>query len=416
MKKTYFFAILFAVKKYQSRDSICLLPPSIPGSIGDEKAMRTCVQILHEERLILLNYEQHSWDFVAPNATSIAQFGSIHSTSYYKARGWKKYMSIVMTALQFAKNLPIICRAFLHSKRFIILGMDIMDGHYGALSALHKIVLAYIAVLCGTRVEIINCSFNDHPSPIVTTALRRLPHGVRIVARERVSHKRMEHALQRQIDLAADVAFLLESHLKDGNPLQTHIDWIDAEKKRGQSVIAMNLADNCNYPMEKLLDACNNTIQSNPRISFVFIPHAAYTRANLPNENILMERLLSLIPPRDAVRCRIIHLPYDPRALQGVLEHLDFGICGRMHLAIGLLSAGVPACCIGYQNKFDGLLTDYLHMPELLLNMDSVFAQGSFNDVLQSVLPQIKHYAAAIMQTLPELRALALTNFQQRNT
>lgn len=404
------------MKKHQLRDSICLLPPSIPGSVGDEKAMRTCVQMLDGEPLIIFNYEQHSWDFVAPNAISIAQFGTMNPTSYYKAHGWKKFLSILMTILHFTKNVPTICRAFLRSKRFIILGMDIMDGHYGALSALHKIVLAYIAVLCGVRVEIINCSFNDHPSPIVTAALRRLPQRVRIVAREKISQQRMEKALLRPIDLAADIVFLFDTHLDGGNPLQSHIDWIDAEKQKGQAVIAMNLADNRNYPMEKLLRACVETIGRNPSISFVLVPHAAYTRTNLPNENVLMEQLLSLVPLHDAARCRIIHLPYDPRALQGVLEHLDFGICGRMHLAIGLLSAGVPACCIGYQNKFDGLLTEYLHMPELLLDMDAIFAAGNFNAVLQSVLPSVKDYTSRILKTLPELRTHALHNFQHSTT
>lgn len=396
---------------HTKRDGVCLLPPSIPGSVGDEKAMITCVQQTKGERLVLLNYEEGSWDFVAPGARSISQFGKLNSTSYYKASGLRKLASIAKIASRFAANVPVICLAFLRSKRFIILGMDIMDGHYGVLSAMHKITLAYVAAFLGVKVDIINCSFNEHPSRVVAAALRWLPRSVRIVAREKQSLARMEKFLRRPIALSADVVFLMDPTLPGANPLREHIEWIEERKREGKRAIALNLADNHNYPLDALVDACAETIRKSPDACFVLIPHAAYARPNLPNENVLMERVLSKLSPADAARCRLIRLPFDPRALQEVLGHIDFGICGRMHLAIGLLSAGVPASCIGYQNKFDGLLVEYLRMPELLLDMEAVFAKGDFGDVLRAVLPSATDYSERIRAELPELRRMAAKNF-----
>jgi polysaccharide pyruvyl transferase WcaK-like protein len=221
----------------------------------------------------------------------------------------------------------------------------------------------------------------------------------------------MEKFLRRPIALSADVVFLMDPTLPGANPLREHIEWIEERKREGKRAIALNLADNHNYPLDALVDACAETIRKSPDACFVLIPHAAYARPNLPNENVLMERVLSKLSPADAARCRLIRLPFDPRALQEVLGHIDFGICGRMHLAIGLLSAGVPASCIGYQNKFDGLLVEYLRMPELLLDMEAVFAKGDFGDVLRAVLPSATDYSERIRAELPELRRMAAKNF-----
>lgn len=399
-------------KANKEQKGVCLLPPSIPGSLGDEKAVRTCVQVL-KEKIILLNYEHASWDFVAPGAESISQFGRTKCTAYYHERGFKKILYIINSLLYFLWNLPSVCGAFRRSKRLIILGMDIMDGHYGLFSVLHKIFLAYVAALLGARVDIINCSFNSHPSRIVVFALRHLPTTVCIVAREPDSHTRMTKFLSRQVTLAADVTFLYLPEIHSQNSLQQYTDWIHKEKNGGQRVIGLNIADNRNFPTERLIDMCVRTIDRMQQASFLLVPHAKYDRSNLPNEELLLQKILSGVSPEAQNRCKIISLPCDLADLQYVIRHLDCALSGRMHFALGMLAMEVPVSCIEYQDKFHGLFNDYLHMPELLIDMNQVFSAGDFVQPLKMLLSHKEESSKKIAETLPMLRQLAAKNFRQ---
>ncbi len=391
--------------------TICLLPPSIPGSIGDEKVVRTCIQQLRGEHITVLNYEDGSWDSLIPEAKSVSLFGSHESTAYYRSKGLRKILFISRTLLGFAIQLPSLIRTLWNSKRFIVLGMDIMDGHYGVLSALHKAVLAYGVALMGIKVDIINCSFNKHPSRIMVWALRWLPRSVRIVAREPSSHARMEQFLSRPITLAADISFLFTVDTNRSNQLTPTEQWIKSERTKGQTIIGMNIADNKNYDCETLKRMCAETIRSMKDASFVLIPHAKYKRPNLPNEIRLMESIVSLLTADDAARCHVLQIPCDVSDLQRILQLLDFGLVGRMHLAIGMAVACVPVCCIGYQNKFDGLFRDYLHSPELLLPMDRCINEGSFTSILSDVLLRKDEHVRKFTEALPGLRELARKNF-----
>lgn len=392
--------------------SVCLLPPSIPGSVGDEKVMLTCLQQLRVERIILLNYEQSSWDRLAPHAESISLFGARESTAYYRQKGLKKLLHIAKILLSFAANLPSLIGAFRRSKLLIILGMDIMDGHYGVLSALHKIILAYGAKLLGTNVSIINCSFNEHPSSIIVWALRLLPKSVRIVARDPFSHARMEKFLHRKIVLAADVSFLFEIPRDTPNTLQHISDWIDGQRAEGRIIIGINIADNKNYDIDTMIRICTETIRTMHEASFVLIPHATYTRKNLPDENALMRSILSGLSEDDRKRCTIIELPCSIADLQKTLECVDYGVVGRMHLAIGMLCAKVPACCIRYQDKFDGLFQEYLHAPELLIDMGKVLSDGSFATLVRNLIPMKRQESDKIAKALHGLKELARKNFE----
>lgn len=390
----------------------CLLPPSIPGSVGDEKAMTVCIRRLGSD-LVIFNYEHESWNRFAPGAQFISQFGTTQATAYYRAKGMRKIIAVFATIVRFVLRIPVFCKVFRRSRVFVILGMDIMDGHYGIFSAMHKVFMAYLAAWMNVpRVDIINCSFNDHPSAIVCFALRHLPNRVRIVAREPVSLERMKSRLHRPIDLAADIAFLFEPTAHDRNSLQDHIDWTKREKAAGRSIIGLNLADNHNYDTKALVRMSAMTIERMASCSFVLIPHATYDRDNLPNENRLMHDVLAALSPEAAARCRCIDLPWDHSDMQAVLSSLDFAMCGRMHLLIGILSAGRPACCIAYQGKFNGLLSDYLHAPELLIDVEAAAKEGSFVSQLEERMGDLPRLAAAVATEIPRLRALAEKNFE----
>ncbi len=400
-------------KNSHPKEFIALLPPSIYGNIGDAKAMMVCAQYLQKEgRLIILNYEQGSFDFVAPDAESISQFGSFRSTSFYNTKNLRKIWLIAIAIIQCAWNLPKVIGALRRSKRLVILALDILDGHYGFLSAGHKIFLAYIASALGTQVDIINCSFNDHPSLLAKFFLKHLPRNVRIVAREPRSHARMEKFLSRPIDLSADVTFLFEPEPHEKNSLQHYIDWIHAEQEKERYVIAMNIADNQDYDLDRLIDMYVRTIHEIKNASFLLLPHSRFQRKNLPDEYRIMEKVLEHVAPEDRPRCNLVQIPCDISDLHSLLPHLDYGLSGRMHLAIGMVSVGVPVCCITFQNKFDGLLIDYLNLPELLPEMKNVFSEGSFTEVLSALLPTAKEQANRIREKLPWLREQALNNFK----
>ncbi len=392
-----------------------ILPPSLPGNLGDIKVVLVTAQIL-EKPIIMLDYETDSWKSLVPDAKSSPQFGNIDCMAYFHVKGLKKVWFIVRNLLHLAWNIPHVIQALAQSKKLIILGMDVMGGHYGLLSALHKIALAYIAALLGTRVSIINCSFNKHPSRLAVFALRNLPSSVQIVAREPLSRARMQKWLKRPILLSADIAFLYSPEPHAHNSLQQHLDWIRSEKERGQTIVGINIADNKDSRKMPLIELFTETIRKMPNVSFVLIPHSKFHKDYLTDETRVLRSLLSHISEEEQKRCTMIDLPCDLPDLFGVLEQLDFAIVGRMHLAIGLLSLGVPAACLTYQNKFDGLFIDYLHMPMLLLDIQESMSDGNFVRALSQLLPQRENMRSEILRVLPILKELAMNNFELQTT
>jgi polysaccharide pyruvyl transferase WcaK-like protein len=157
---------------------------------------------------------------------------------------------------------------------------------------------------------------------------------------------------------------------------------------------------------------CVQTIEKMPSASFLFVPHAKYSRRNLPAEEQLLKRILADLSTDARKRCDIVHLPCDLSDLQLTIQHLDCAISGRMHFAIGLLSAGVPVCCIAYQDKFDGLFRDYLHMPHLLIDMSAANAKGSFIQPLNKLILEIEEDSNRINSALPMIKQLSAKNFQ----
>ncbi|MDD4286886.1 MAG: polysaccharide pyruvyl transferase family protein [Candidatus Peribacteraceae bacterium] len=392
------------------RESICILPGR-PGNMGDVRVLCTCVQAFKKEKLLFITYEHGLWDVLVPDVESISLFGRKRRTKDHHLGGCGKLLRFIDSLFRLLWNFPSVYGVLRRSKQFILLGMDNLDGHYDVLPVLHELLLARMAFWSGARVDLVNCSFNDHPSRIAVFALRHLPSGIRIVAREPVSHARMTKFLSRPIVLAADVSFLFAPDVHTQNSLQSSIDWLRRQKNRGQRVIGLNIADIPDVPIERLVDMCVQTIERMPQASFLLIPHVKYGPKYMPDEERLLRRIISGVSPEARKRCSILPFPYDLSDFQQVLCQLDCALTGRMHLAIGLLSADRPVCCITYQNKFEGLFIDYLRMSELLLDLNAAIADGNFVRPLTAMLSSQNEISQRITEALPMLRQLAARNF-----
>ncbi len=392
------------------QEGVCILPGR-PGNMGDVRVLSTCMQILKKEKLLLFSYERGLWNTLFPTVASIPLSDRV-TCAVPPASGWfGKIRRVLASLLSVLRMLPTIIAALRRSKRFILLGMDNLDGHYGVLSVFHEVFLARVALWFGVPVDIINCSFNSHPSRLAVFALRCLPSAVRIVAREPVSQARMERYLSRSIVLAADVAFLFRPVARAQNALQPFIDWVRDERAKGQRVLGLNMADMPDVPTDDLVQMCIRTIERMRSASFLLIPHVKYGPEHMPDEERLLRRILSGVSPEARGRCSLVPFPYDLSDLEPLLSALDCALSGRMHFSIGLLSVGVPVCCVTYQDKFEGLFVDYLHMPELLLNLNAIIADGDFVRPLTAMLSSQNEISKRITEALPMLRQLAVKNF-----
>gem|GEM_PF-5840224 len=392
------------------REGVCILPGR-PGNMGDVRVLSTCVQILKKEKLLLLSYERGLWDALFPD-TEIVLLSDRTTCATSPVSGWfGKIRRMIASLSRMLRKMPVIITTLRRSKCFILLGMDNLDGHYGVFYVLQVVSLVWLARWSGARVEIINCSFNSRPSRLAVVALRCLPSAVRIVAREPIAQARMERYLSRPIVLAADVAFLFRPVVRAQNALQPFIDWIRGERVKGQRVLGLNMADIPDVPTDDLVRMCIRTVERMRSASFLLIPHVKYGLATMPDEEQLLRRILSGLSLESRGRCSLVPFPYDLSDLEQLLSALDCALTGRMHFSIGLLSVGVPVCCVPYQDKFEGLFVDYLHMPELLFNLNAVIAEGDFVQPLQEFLSSRDAYARRIQEELPLLRKLSAKNF-----
>lgn len=304
---------------------------------------------------------------------------------------------------------------------FYAFGADVLDGFYSTRHTLSVIRSVMAAAQGGCATSILGFSLNSHPATVCLDELRLLPLGVRMCARDPVSHARLTRLLERRIDLVADLAFLLSPNLEQqrcGSPLSR---WITSQKTCGRAVVGINanfltLAD-CSRSIQDLITLYADTmtdLHAQKQVSFVFIPHDYRHSRLIPSDLQLARAILAVLPTEIREHSVIMHRCGAIDVID-LCSLLDCTLSGRMHLAIASLSQGTPVVSLTYQGKMEGLF-HHFSLPDFAIPFQRAAHRRDLGDKLALVLESRREIKRHITTELPRIRSLARENFAGHGT
>lgn len=296
-----------------------------------------------------------------------------------------------------------------------LVGGDIMDGYYNAITSLRMWVLADLAARMGKPTVILGFSFNTRPSPKLLECLNALDPAVNIFVRDALSLERFNRFSKATGHLVADSAFLLQPRT-DGTEVIRVRTWADGQRTQGRTVCGFNL-----HPMlvkngdpgkiRELADvavAVLSDLDARRPLSFLLIPHDF--RSGALGDDAVLAPVYERI--RAAVGDRVIYpsAPIHAAELKAFAGCADVIVTGRMHLAVGALSQGVPVAAITYQDKFQGLFRHFGLPESLMLPPERILDPAEFTRMIETVLDRRTELAKQVAAKLPEVIRLAEAN------
>lgn len=314
--------------------------------------------------------------------------------------------------LRFARNISNIRPAI-----GLVIGADIMDGHYSPVLSLRMLIAADLLSRSGARTSFIGFSLNDTTAPLVKHAFRHLDSRVRINLRDPISKMRFERFAGRKGHLVADSAFLLKPATELSALAAAAIAWMQQRRDAGRQVVILNLhpmlfsAGKVSAAMPKLMASMLRTMAALTEkhgLSWLLLPHD-----NRPSSGD-MTTLAALAEKIDAsLRDQVFLVEEPPSAaeIKAIAKHADGAVTGRMHLAIAALGQTTPVMAFAYQDKFAGLL-QHFQMPEwLVLDAESATDPDYLIARVERFVTQLPALRAEVEMHLPAVTAAANATF-----
>lgn len=292
-----------------------------------------------------------------------------------------------------------------------IIGGDILDGRYGIVSAAGLLEYAFLAQRMGMEVSLSGFSINRSPDPVACKWLGELPRDVHWHTRDEISQERLTRLVGRDVGLTADLAFLLEPA-----PLEIlRESVVEFCRDSVGHTIAVNLhpqllsENECELSDVEFGKALLHALAARfTRSRFVLVVHD--TRGIHGDQKFLQSIAAGVSNDLNG-RCEVVGQGMSATEMRTLCGHFDLALCGRMHLAIGCLSMGVPTVAFGYQGKFEGMyrhfkLEGMVFAPKRLSDIEAVVEK------LAELKKKRKQVSRQIRERLPEVRELAMLNFQ----
>jgi len=381
----------FRANGMEKERRVLIIPPAVPGSLGDAAMISASSYFLRTQgaaKVDLLYGKTWDLDEKIDSRISGERF-------FYKNSNMQQALLVSL--------LPRYSECY-------FIGADVIDGAYNPKSVSARISLLAEAASLGKKATLLGASYNKTPEETTKKALSELPASVTICARDPVSRKRMEEALNRPVRQVADLAFLLKPRLDDPIVHQAK-SWIASRRKAGDQVIGLNANYLHAQKDPQILGALNILVERLLRynLSIMLIPHD--TRSEMPDKKLL-EEATAFVPARDRERIYMLP-PESPGIVRAVVPELDMLATGRMHTAILSLSGGTPAFCFAYQDKFEGLLQFFdLEKSELLSTPTELSAVPEIvAEKIVAKLDEKKLFEEKIKYHIADVLALSESNF-----
>ncbi|SNB63163.1 Polysaccharide pyruvyl transferase family protein WcaK [Arboricoccus pini] len=295
----------------------------------------------------------------------------------------------------------------------MVLGADVLDGHYGARGAAKMLIVADLAARCGIPSTVLGFSFNNAPSPALKPIFDNLHDDVVINLRDPISLERFRAFTRAKPTLVADTAFLMPPEPSPAH--DNDVRFVEERRAAGQAVVAVNLhptlfkgrpATDLTDFVERMAEAMAMVSASRP-VTWILLPHDF--REN-EGDGIVLNAVGDVLRQKyPNTEFHAVQGVHSAPAIKAFGHHLDGVVAGRMHLTIGCLGGGVPVMALIYQDKFEGLYRHF-DLPSWLL-LDPHAATLEFAQAIQRFVDELPALRAQILRMLPQVIADAHANY-----
>ena len=364
-----------------------ILSPTAAGSLGDQAMIDVLVTKANE-----LFGRPPS---VLPNA--------------YTIRSPARILDMGASRAQQIGGLAEVVRA----EYVLAVGADGLDGLYGIPQRVKRLRLMEWAYRLGAKVRVIGSSFSETPRPEMIDRLRRMP-WLEILARDPVSKLRMESALDREVKLVADVAFLLKPQLTS-QPARRAAEWIAAARGKERRPVGLNVSGLVfqklpKGTLERFADIVARNLAELHDIATLVIPHD--WRSGEAGDLDSCRTVYEILRVRMGERCHLIDEPitsWDAKAIAGLI---DCALLCRMHFAVACLGQGISPYCLVSAGKFEGLMEHFGLTGNLFDPADLTTPEQMLRPV-NRMLQHWVHDAETVKAALPTVMALSEKNFDE---
>lgn len=298
----------------------------------------------------------------------------------------------------------------------MVVGADIMDGHYSSIMALRMLATADLASRMGIRSTILGFSFNASPSKHLKPLFNQLSSELVINIRDQISLQRFSLFCNARKHLVTDAAFML---IPDNQSLRVRevVDWTQRRREAGDNVIAFNTHPLLIKPadaskLRALTDSAVHALRDlmqRTKLSVVLLSHDY--RGNNGDDvclKVLYQKLAPLFPAR-------VLYPTEKKTaseLKAIAGLMDGVVTGRMHLAIASLGMGVPVAAFTYQDKFQGLF-DHFGLPDsLMLTPGDAMASAKLLEMMNDFMSHLGQLRTQVGHALPKVLEASKCNLK----
>lgn len=379
---------------------IILLPSDfhgIVGSLGDDAMISATLHYLGEV-----------FDHPEIRVMTSTSHGEavVRSLGLNPVRGWSD--------LNFVKSVNQVLREIVPDA-VVIVGADVIDGHYDTVDAGKTLIFADLASRAGAQVTVLGFSFNGRPTKEVIAVLNGIDSGVSLNLRDPMSMERFKQASSAKGRQVADVAFLLPPS-EGGTEIAMAVQWVEQERAAGRVVLGLNIHPKLFRPdqaeaVERLVarTAEMTTTYVGRNVSWLLVPHDY--RGKGAGDLETMDALMQRLEAGSVEHIQLLRGIHRAAELKGLAALLDGVVTGRMHLAIAALGSGVPVLTITYQDKFEGLFA-LAGLPSwLAVSADQALQDGVLVGAVGRFVEELAHLKATALAAKRDIRAMSVKNF-----
>lgn len=249
----------------------------------------------------------------------------------------------------------------------IVLGGDDIAEYYGIVRLADILLRLRYLKKAGKKVYLLGQTIGPIHSWRLPLAKWVLPKMDRIYHRGPISYNYVTNVLgiKGNSFVSADLAFLdLARQDSDCDVAKYNI-----EPRRYITFVPSGFwssyCHNYRTYFEGLLNMRNYLLEKCQRLNFklVLLPHVLRTS---DDRSLVRQMIGSSARNRELVAITDVLLPHEARTILGSSY---FVVTQRMHGAISSLQKGVPAICLSYSRKFSEVVSSYLGLPELVVEV-----------------------------------------------
>ncbi|MCC6847394.1 MAG: polysaccharide pyruvyl transferase family protein [Deltaproteobacteria bacterium] len=331
-----------------SRRRVLIVPPGPQGGVGDAAVTHMLVQEVRAAGVAGVAVVRYAGD------EGEELWGDAHASSYLAAPSWPfdraRWSGSVLAA------------ALADYDDVVIAGNDCIDGGYANEGTVALLECARFAQELGSRVALVNCSFNQRPTSVAVEALRRLPASIPVWLRDAISARSLRAATGRTAYLGAEIAFLVEP--RAGDP-RGPLEWVRRHAAAGKRVVV--LVPN---PMVGTRDPLGAPQRDpGPYVAILErllrLPVGETRVLVAPNDARpavgdleLVDAIAGALPRACADAVCVSARPLPAALLAETARHAALLVGARFHAVVMALVAGTPVVALEYQDKMRGVLRD----------------------------------------------------------